>query len=143
MKSDEHDKLVYTIYTKDIKFLLDKHVPDLHDRLLKDVDKMVMWIIKDLEYKYLRPTESITESLDEDFLMQFETVKEDQILAAFPDQMLTPEVCQHVLNCLGSLAESHHHAADAMYSAKELMPNHTCGSIPVDHARPPPTHDKA
>ena len=61
--------------------------------------------------------------------MQFETVKEDQILAAFPDQMLTPEVCQQVLKCLESITESHHHLADAMYSVKQLMPTIPVGAF--------------
>ena len=57
----------------------------------KDVAKMGVQIMKDPECKYLRPTKSTTESSDDDFPMQFKTV-EDQILAAFSDQMLTSEV---------------------------------------------------
>ena len=37
-------------------------------------------------------TKSTTKSSDDNFLMLFETVEEDQILAAFPDQMFTSEV---------------------------------------------------
>ena len=50
---------------------LDNHIPDLQDRPPKDVAKMVKQIVKDPECKYLRPTERTTESLDEDFPMQF------------------------------------------------------------------------
>ena len=53
--------------------------------------------------------------------MQFERVKEDQILASFPYQMLTSKVHEQVLKCLELLAESHQDAADAMYTAKKLM----------------------
>ena len=92
MKSDEHNKLVYTNFIKDLNFFLDDHVLDCCDRPLKDVAKIVMQIVKDPECKYLRPTKSTTESSDDDFPMQFEIIEEDQILTAFPDQILTSKV---------------------------------------------------
>ena len=51
IKSDQHNESVYTNYIKDLKFFLDNHDPDLYDRPLKDVAKMVIQIVKDLEYK--------------------------------------------------------------------------------------------
>ena len=51
-----------------------------------------MQTVKDPECKYLSPADSTTESSDNDFPMQFETVEEDQILAAFPDNILTSKV---------------------------------------------------
>ena len=45
MKSDKHDKSNYVNYIKDIKFLLDSHVPHLVAQEPKDVVKMVMTTI--------------------------------------------------------------------------------------------------
>ena len=62
MESDDHGKLNYWDYIKDMKFLLDSHVPQLQGHESKDVVKMIKPTIHDPEYKCLHPTESTKES---------------------------------------------------------------------------------
>ena len=62
MKSDDHDKSHYWDYIKDMKFLLDSHVPQLQGCELKDVVKMIEPMIHDPECKFPCPTESTKES---------------------------------------------------------------------------------
>ena len=62
MKSDDHDKSYYWDYIKDMKFLLDSHVPQLQGCDLKVVVKMIKPTIHDPECKFLCPTESTEES---------------------------------------------------------------------------------
>ena len=58
MKSDNHDKLHYSDYIKDIKFLLDSHVLQLQGQEPKDVVKMILMTVWDHKCKYLHPSES-------------------------------------------------------------------------------------
>ena len=67
MLSDEHDRSKYEDFIKDMKFILDTYISDLKDWPAKDVTKMVMRTIHDLDSKYLRPKDTTTESSDEDF----------------------------------------------------------------------------
>ena len=92
MWSDGQDQSKHEDFIKDMKFILDKHISDLQNQKAKDVTKMIMSTIHDLDCRYLRPKESTTESSDEDFPTEFQRPDEDIIMAAFPDNMLTSEV---------------------------------------------------
>ena len=121
MQSDGHDQSKYEDFIKDMKFILDTYISDLKDCSTKDVTKMVISTIWDLDCKYLRPKESTTKSSDEDFPTQFERLDDDIIMAAFPDNMLTSEVRTRVTNCLDYMEQSHTAAAAALKEAKKLM----------------------
>ena len=92
MQSDNHEASAFTDYLKDTKFLLDEHISKLSGHQVKDIAKMILSTVKDLECKLLCPTESTTESSDEDFLTELHHIKEDEIFVAFPADMLTAEV---------------------------------------------------
>ena len=61
MKSDDHDKSHYWDYIKDMKFLLDSHIPQLQGHEPKDVVKIITPMIYDPECKFLHPAESTEE----------------------------------------------------------------------------------
>ena len=93
MKSDNHDKLHYWDYFKDMKFLLDTHVLQLQGHEMKDVVKMIKPMIHDPECKYLHPSESTkASSSDECMPQEFDTPSEADIMAEFLRDMLIPEV---------------------------------------------------
>ena len=73
---------------KDMKFIFDGYISDLKYQQAKDVTKMVISTICDLDCKYLRPRESTTEGNDEDFPTQFERPDDDVIKAEFPGNMV-------------------------------------------------------
>ena len=52
LKSDNHDKSHYWDYIKDMKFLLDSHIPQLQGWEPKDVVKMIKTTVQDPKYKY-------------------------------------------------------------------------------------------
>ena len=56
VKSDDHNESHYWEYIKDMKFLLESHVPQLQVCELKDVVKMIKLTIHDPECKFLHPT---------------------------------------------------------------------------------------
>ena len=87
MKSDDHNESHYWKYIKDMKFLLDSHVPQLQECELKDVMKMTKPTIHDPECKFLHPTESTEGSnSDESMPQEFDTPSETNIMAEFyPD----------------------------------------------------------
>ena len=121
MWSDGHDRSNYEDFIKDMKFILDTHISDLKDCSTKDVTKMVIATIWDLDCKYLRPAESTTKSSDEDFPTQFKRLDDDVIIAEFPDNMLTSEVRTRVTNCLDYMEQSHTTPAATLKEAKKLM----------------------
>ena len=87
MKSDNHDKLHYWDYIKDMKFLLDTHVPQLQGCELKDVVKMIKPMIHDPECKYLHPSESTkANSSNEGMPQEFDIPSEADIMAKFPER---------------------------------------------------------
>ena len=94
MWSNEHETSAYTDYLKDTKFLLDEHISKLSGHQAKDVVKMILSTVKDPECKFLCPTESTTESSDEDFMTEIHCVEEDEIFVAFLADILTAEVWQ-------------------------------------------------
>ena len=119
MKSDNHDKSHYWDY---IKFLLDSHVLQLQGWEPKDVVKMIKTIIQDPECKYLHPSESTeVSSSDEGMPKKFDTLSEADIMAEFPQDMLTPEVRSNISNTLEHIEASHTEAAEAMWSMKKLI----------------------
>ena len=122
MKSDNHDKLHYWDYIKDMKFLLDTHVPQLQGCELKDVVKMIKPMINDPECKYLHPSESTkASSSDEGMPQEFDTPSEADIMAEFLRDMLTPEVRTNILNAIEHIEASHNEAAEVMRCMKKLI----------------------
>ena len=101
MKSDNYDKSQYWDYIKDMKFLLDSHVPQLQGQEPKDIVKMIRTMVWDPECKYLHPSESReTSSSDKGMLQKFDTPSEADIMAEFSQDMLTPEVRTNILNVI-------------------------------------------
>ena len=122
MKSDNNDKSHYWDYIKDMKFLLDSHVPQLQGWEPKDVVKIIKTTIWDPECKYLHPSERTeVSSSDEGMPQKFDTLSEADIMAEFPQDMLTPEVRANILNALEHIEASHSEAAEAMWSMKKLI----------------------
>ena len=122
MKSDNHDKLHYWDYIKDMKFLLDSHVPQLQGQEPKDIVKMIKTTIQDPKCKYLCPSESTeASSSDEGMPQTFYTQSEANIMAEFPKDMLTPEVRSNILNAIEHVEASHTEAAEAMQCMKKLV----------------------
>ena len=122
MKSDSHDKSQYWDYVKDIKSLLDSHVPQLQGREPKDIVKMIKTTIQDPECKYLLPSESTeASSSDEGMPQRFDTLSEANIMAKFSKDMLTPEVRLNILNVIEHMEASHTEAAEAMQCMKKLI----------------------
>ena len=98
MKGDNYDKSHYWDYIKDMKFLLDTHVPQLQGCETKDVVKMIKPMIHDPECKYLCSSESTKASRsDEGIPQEFATPSEADIMAKFPRDMLTPKVRTSIL----------------------------------------------
>ena len=129
MKSDNYDKLHYWDYIKDIKFLLDSHVPQLQGWEPKDVVKMIKTMVQDPKCKYLHPSES-TEAISSDDGMpqKFDTLSEADIMAEFPQDMLTPEVRTNILNMIEHVEAPHPESAEAMQCMKKL--DYTSWCIP-------------
>ena len=122
MKSDKHDKSNYVNYMKDIKFLVDSHVPQLVAWEPKDIAKMVMTTIQDPECKYLCPSESTeASSSDEGMPQNFDVPSEGDIMAEFPKDILTNEVRMAILSVLEHMETSHMEAAEAMRTMKKLI----------------------
>ena len=115
MKSDNYDKSHYWDYIKDMKFLLDSHVLQLQGREPKDVVKMIKTMVWDPECKYLCPSESTEAgSSDEGMPQKFDTPSEADIMAEFPQVMLTPEVRTNISNVIEHMEASHTESAKAM-----------------------------
>ena len=123
MKSDDHNESHYWEYIKDMKFLLDSHVPQLQGCELKDVVKMIKPTIHDPECKFLHPTESTEESdSDEGMPQEFDTPSKADIMAEFPKEMLTPEVRTNIVNIIKHMEASHSETAKSMKCMKKLIP---------------------
>ena len=130
MKSDDHDKLHYWDYIKDMKFLLDSHVLQLQGCELKDVVKMIKLMIYEPECKILHPAESTEESdSDEGMPQEFDTPSEADIMAEFPREMLTPEVRTNIGNIIEHMEASHNEAAKAMKCMKKHVSTITVGAF--------------
>ena len=126
MKSDNHDKSHYWDYIKDMKFLLDSHVPKLQGQEPKDVVKMIKTTIQDPECKYLCPSESTeASSTNEDMHQKFDTPSEADIMAEFPQDMLTPEVRLNISNALEHIEVSHTEAAEVIWGFEKAHHHHT------------------
>ena len=129
VKSDDHDKSDYWDYIKDMKFLLDSHVPQLQGHELKDV-KMIKPMIHDPECKFLHPTESTEESdSDEGMPQKFDTPSEADIMAEFPREMLTPKVRMNIVNVIKHMEALHNEAAEVMKCMKKLVPTILVGAF--------------
>ena len=123
MKSDNHDKSHYWDYIKDMKFLLDTHVPQLQGCESKDVVKMSKLMIHDPECKYLHPSESTeASSSDEGMPQEFATPSEANIMAEFLRDMLTLEVRTNISNTIKHMEASHNEAAKVMRCMKSSSP---------------------
>ena len=128
MKSDDHDKLHFWDYIKDMKFLLDNHVLQLQGHDSKDV-KMIKPMINDPECKFLCPTESTEESDSDDGMSQkFHTPSEADIMAEFQREMLTPEVRTNIVNVIENIEALHNEAAKVM-CMKKLVPTIPVGAF--------------
>ena len=130
MKSDDHNESHYWEYIKDMKFLLDSHVPQLQGCELKDVVKMIKPMIHDPECKFLHPTESTEESdSNEGMPQEFDTPSKADIMAEFPKEMLTPEVRTNIVNVIKHMEASHSEAAKSMKCMKKLIPTIPVGAF--------------
>ena len=130
MKSDDHNESHYWEYIKDMKFLLDSHVPQSQGCEPKDVVKMIKPTIHDPECKFLHPTESTEESdSDEGMPQEFDTPSEADIMAKFPKEMLTPEVRTNIANIIEHMEASHSEAAESMKCMKKLIPTIPVGAF--------------
>ena len=130
MKSDNHDKSHYWDYIKDMKFLLDTHVPQLQGCESKDVVKMIKPMIHDPECKYLHPSESTeASSSNEGMPQEFDIPSEADIMAKFLRDMLTPEVRTNILNVIEHIEASHNEAAKAMRCMKKLVTTMPVGAF--------------
>ena len=130
MKSDNHDKSHYWDYIKDMKLLMDSHVPQLQGQEPKDIVKMIKTTIWDPECKYLCPSENTeASSSDEGMSQMFDTPSEANIMAKFPKDMLTPEVRLNILNAIEHMKASHTEAAEAMQCVKKLIPTIPVGAF--------------
>ena len=130
IKSDDHDKLHYWDYIKDMKFLLVSHVLQLQGCESKDVVKMIKLMIHDPESKFLCPTESAEDSnSDEGMPQEFDTPSKANIMAEFPREMLTPEVRTNIVNIIEHMEVSHNEAAKVMKCMKKLVPTILVGTF--------------
>ena len=121
MKSDNHAKLHYWDYIKDMKFLLHSHVPQLQKQEPKDV-KMIKTTVWDLKCKYLHPSESTeASSSDEGMPQKFDTPSEADIMAEFPKDILTPDMRSNISYIIEYIEASHTEAAEAMQCMKKLV----------------------
>ena len=115
MKSDNYDKWHYLDYIKDVEFLLNSHVPQLQGQEPKNIVKMIKTMVRDPECKYLHCSESTeASSNDEGMPLKFDTLSEADIMAEFPQDMLTPEVRTNILNVIEHMEASHTESAKAM-----------------------------
>ena len=127
MKSDDYNESHYWEYIKDMKFILDRHVPQFQGCELKDVVKMIKPTIHDPECKFLHPTESTKESdSNKGMPQEFDTPSKANIMAKFPKEMLTPEVRTNIANIIKHMQASHSEASKLMKCMKKLIP-----TIPV------------
>ena len=130
MKSDDYNKSHYWDYIKDMKFLLNSHVPQLQGCELKDVVKMIKPMIHDAESKFLSPTESTEESnSDEGMPQEFDTQSKANIMAKFPREMLTPDVRTNIANIIKHMEASHSEATNVMKCMKKLFPTILVGAF--------------
>ena len=124
MNSDDHNESHCWEYIKDMKLLLDSHVPQLQGCELKDVVKMIKPTIHDPECKFLHPTEITEESnSNEGMPQEFDILSEADIMAEFPEEMLTPEVRNNIVNIINHMEASHNEAAESMKCMKEHSHN--------------------
>ena len=76
---------------------------------------MIKTMVKDSKCKYLHPSESTeASSSDEGMPQKFDTLSEADIMAKFPQDMLTPEVRTNILNIIEHMEASHTEPAEAM-----------------------------
>ena len=76
---------------------------------------MIKTTIQDPKCKYLHPSECTeASSSDEGMPQKFDTPSEADIMAEFPQDMLTPEVILNILNTLEHIEASHTEAAKVM-----------------------------
>ena len=130
MKSDDHNESHYWKYIKDMRFLLDSHVPQLQGCEPKDVVKMIKPMIHDPECKFLCPTESTKESDNNEGMPQeFDTPSKADIIAEFPKEMLTPEVRTNIVNVIKHMESLHSEAAELMKCMKKLIPTILVGAF--------------
>ena len=76
---------------------------------------MIKTMVWDPGCKYLHPSESTeASSSDEGMPQKFDTLSEADIMAGFPEDMLTPEVRLNISNIIEHMEASHTEAAKAM-----------------------------
>ena len=122
IKLEDHDMQRYKMYVKDVKLILDKHVAELMGRNTSDVAKQVLKTVNDPECRYLRPTESSTESSDEDFPTTCAHPVEDQIFGEFLENLLTPEIREHITAFCENMEQVHLLAVTTMEEMAKLSP---------------------
>ena len=122
MKGDNYGKSHYWDYIKDMKFLLDSHVLQLQGQEPKDTVKMIKTMVWDPECKYLCPSESTeASSSGEEVPQKFDTPSEADIMAEFPQDMLTPEVRTSILNIIEHMEASHTESVKEIQCMKKLI----------------------
>ena len=83
---------------------------------------MIKTMIQDPKCKYLCPSESTEASSgDKGMPQKFDTLSEADIMAEFPEDMLTPEVRMNTLNIIKHMEASHTESAKAMLCMKKLI----------------------
>ena len=83
---------------------------------------MIKTMVWDLKCKYLCPSESTeASSSDEGLPQKFDTPSEADIMAKFPEDMLTPQVRMNILNIIEHMEASHTESAEAMQCMKKLI----------------------
>ena len=88
----------------------------------KDIVKIIKTMVQDPECKYLHPSESTeASSSNEGMPQKFDTLSEADIMAKFPEDMLTPEVRLNISNIIEHMEVSHTEAAEAMQCTKKLI----------------------
>ena len=76
---------------------------------------MIKTMVLDPECMYLCPSESTeASSSNEGMPQKFDTPSEADIMAEFPQDMLTPEVRTNILNVIEHMEASHTESAEAM-----------------------------
>ena len=83
---------------------------------------MIKTMVWDPECKYLHPSKSTeASSSNEGMPQKFDTLSETDIMAEFPEDMLTPEVRSNILNAIEHMEASPTEAAEAMQCMKKLI----------------------
>ena len=122
MKSDNHSQEKYIVFLKDVKGLIHDHVNELKTCNVTEIMKTMLenGMCSSLQVS-LHPSESTTDSSDDDFPGHIPNAEEDDIFHEFPPGTLTDEVWQTISSCFEHMEQSHTEAAmAAIQSTKKL-----------------------